>query len=395
MAGCVALIAAAGRGTRLSDAVEAGQRRPKQYLPLAGQPMLTHAVEAFCNRPGVDKVRVVIHGDDRSLYAAAVGGLDLLEPVIGGETRQESVRLGLESLADDGFETVLIHDAARPLVEAGLIGRTITALASHDGAVPAIAVTDSLKRVDQGGIAENVDRSNLWRVQTPQGFGFKAILDAHRKAAEDVALSYGDDATIATDAGLTVAIVPGDEDNLKITTPEDIERAERILAARTEYRTGQGYDVHGFADHGNTTVRLCGIDVPHDRRLAGHSDADVGLHAVTDAVLGALAEGDIGSHFPPSDAAWKDADSEIFLRRAVEIAAAREAAIVHLDVTLICEAPKISPHREAMRRRIAHILGIDVERVSIKATTTEGLGALGGGEGIAAQALATIALKSR
>ncbi|MCZ6886018.1 MAG: bifunctional 2-C-methyl-D-erythritol 4-phosphate cytidylyltransferase/2-C-methyl-D-erythritol 2,4-cyclodiphosphate synthase [Alphaproteobacteria bacterium] len=393
MAGCVALIVAAGRGARLGNAMGPGGSPPKQYLPLAGRPMLVYAVEVFCNLTEVDKVAVVIHGDDRALYAAAVDGLDLLDPVIGGETRQESVRLGLESLSGDGFETILIHDAARPLVGAELISRTIAALASHDGAVPAIAVTDALKRAEQDAIVESVERAGLWRAQTPQGFHFDAILEAHRKAAEGRDLAYGDDAAIATDAGLTVAIVAGDEDNFKVTEGEDIKRAERILAARVEYRTGQGADVHAFGEAGADTVRLCGVDVPHDQGLVGHSDADVGLHAATDAILGALAEGDIGNHFPPGDAAWKDADSKIFLRHAAEIAADRDAIIVHLDVTLICEAPKIDPHRAAMRARIAEILGIDADRVSVKATTTEGLGMIGRGDGIAAQAIATLALK--
>ncbi|MCZ6636789.1 MAG: bifunctional 2-C-methyl-D-erythritol 4-phosphate cytidylyltransferase/2-C-methyl-D-erythritol 2,4-cyclodiphosphate synthase [Alphaproteobacteria bacterium] len=393
MAGCVALIVAAGRGARLGNAMGPGGSPPKQYLPLAGRPMLVYAVEVFCNLTEVNKVAVVIHGDDRALYDAAVDGLDLLDPVIGGETRQESVRLGLESLSGDGFETILIHDAARPLVGAELISRTIAALASHDGAVPVLAVTDALKRAEQDAIVESVERAGLWRAQTPQGFHFDAIAEAHRKAAEGREFAYGDDAAIATDAGLTVAVVAGDEDNFKVTEGEDIKRAERILAAGLEYRTGQGADVHAFGEPGADTVRLCGIDVPHDQGLVGHSDADVGLHAATDAILGALAEGDIGNHFPPGDAAWKDADSKIFLRHAAKIAADRDAIIVHLDVTLICEAPKIDPHRAAMRARIAEILGIDVDRVSVKATTTEGLGMIGRGDGIAAQAIATLALK--
>ena len=392
MSGCVALIVAAGRGARLGGVSDVG---PKQYLPLAGRPILARAVEAFRRHAGIDAVRVVIHGDDRERYDAALGGLDILPPVTGGDTRQDSVRLGLESLAEAGFDTVLIHDAARPLVSRALIDGTLAGLAANDGVAPAIAVTDSLKRASELTIEEHVDRTGLWRAQTPQGFKFGAILDAHRRAADGGRAALSDDAAVASAAGMSVAIVPGEEENVKVTTSDDLRRAEGILAARTEYRTGLGLDVHAFAAEGSGPVRLCGIDIPHERGLAGHSDADAALHAATDAILGALAEGDIGRHFPPGDAAWKNADSRIFLRRAAEIAADRGAALAHLDITLICEVPKIAPHAEAMRARIAEILDVETGRVSVKATTTEGLGALGRGDGIAAQAIATLAVERR
>ena len=395
MAGCVALIVAAGRGARLGAEATADGPSPKQYMPLCGRPMLAHAIAAFLETDGVTAVRVVIHADDRALYDDAVGHLPLLDPVLGGATRQESVRLGLESLAGEGFKTVLIHDAARPLVDNALIARTLKALATHPGAVPALAVTDSLKRCADGVILDGVDRTDLWRAQTPQGFSFTAILDAHRKAAALDPGAHTDDAAAAAAAGIEMVVVPGAEDNLKITNMEDIARAEQLLAQGGEYRTGQGFDVHGFGAEGSGPVRLCGVDLPHDRSLSGHSDADAGLHAITDALLGALAEGDIGSHFPPTDAAWKDADSVTFLGHALGLLKARGGTLIHLDVTIICEHPKIAPHRDLMRARLASILGMDnaIDRISITATTTEELGALGRGEGIAAQAVATICLE--
>ena len=393
MAGCVALIVAAGRGARLDAEGTPGTPSPKQYTPLCGRPMLSHAVAAFQNAPGVAAVRVVIHPDDRALYDEAVGHMGLLDPVQGGATRQDSVRLGLESLAGEDYETVLIHDAARPLVDGALIARTMEALATHPGAVPALAVTDSLKRGAGGIIADAVDRTGLWRAQTPQGFSFPTILEAHRKAAALGPGAHTDDAAVAAAAGIEVALVAGAEDNFKITTRQDFTRAERLLAGGAEYRTGQGFDVHAFGPEGSGPVRLCGIDLPHERGLKGHSDADAGLHAVTDALLGALAEGDIGSHFPPTNAAWKDADSATFLGHALGLLEARGGTIIHLDVTIICEYPKIAPHSEPMRARVAAILGLSLDRISIKATTTEKLGALGHGEGIAAQAVATICLK--
>lgn len=392
MAGCVALIVAAGRGARLGAEGTEGAPSPKQYTLLCGRPMLSHAVAAFLDSDAVAAVRVVIHADDRARYDDAVGHLSLLEPVQGGASRQDSVRAGLESLAGEGFDSVLIHDAARPLVDAALIARTLEALAAHPGAVPALAVTDSLKRGAGGIILEAVERTELWRAQTPQGFSFTTILEAHRQAAALGTGGHTDDAAIAAAAGIEVALVPGAEDNFKITTREDLARAERLLAGAGETRTGPGFDVHAFGAEGSGPVRLCGVDVPHGRGLEGHSDADAGLHAATDAVLGALAEGDIGSHFPATDEAWKDADSATFLGHALGLLKARGGTLVHLDVTIICEHPKIAPHRAPMRAAMAAILGITIDRISVKATTTEGLGALGRGDGIAAQAVATICL---
>ena len=378
----VALIVAAGRGRRFGEAL------PKQYQDLLGRPVLRHTASAFLAHPRVDGVRVVIGADDAALYRAAVGDLALLEPVIGGAERQDSVRLGLESLVDRAPDVVLIHDAARPLVDAALITRSLDALASHDGAIAAVPVTDSIKRADGATIVDAVDRTGLWRAQTPQTFRFAAILAAHRAA---VGGSLSDDAAVAGLAGLKVGVSLGDETNLKITTQDDLARAERLMTARFGApRVGNGFDVHRFGpgDH----VMLCGVRVAHGHGLIGHSDADVGLHALTDAILGALGDGDIGEHFSPSDPRWRDADSSRFLADAGRRVADRGGRIAHVDVTLICERPKIAPHRAAMVARIAEILGIPAARVSVKATTTEGLGFTGRAEGIAGQATATVQL---
>ncbi|MCP5373527.1 MAG: bifunctional 2-C-methyl-D-erythritol 4-phosphate cytidylyltransferase/2-C-methyl-D-erythritol 2,4-cyclodiphosphate synthase [Hyphomicrobiales bacterium] len=381
MAGCVALIVAAGRGTRFGGEV------PKQYRRLAGEPILRRSLRAFADHPAVDAVRAVIHPDDLALYEAAAEGLATLAPVPGGASRQESVRLGLESLVDDAPDLVLIHDGARPFVDAATIGRVIGALAQADGAIPALPVVDTLKRGDGGRITDTVDRAGLWRAQTPQGFRFAAILEAHRRQADR---ELTDDAAVAERAGLAVALVDGDERNLKVTSQEDLERAEATMTA-TETRVGTGFDVHAF-DPAKDEVVLCGVAIPHRAGLAGHSDADVGLHALTDAILGAIAAGDIGDHFPPSDPQWRGAASEVFLAKAADLVAARGGAVLAVDLTLICEAPKVAPHRAAMRDNVARILGIDPGRVSVKGTTTEKLGFTGRGEGIAAQAAATVRL---
>lgn len=383
--GCAALIVAAGSGARF------GAARPKQYLNLVDQPLLCHSVRAFRRHPAVDAVVVVIQPDHRDLYDAATTGLDLPAPVAGSATRQESVRRGLEHLAalpvPPAF--VLIHDAARPLVSADTIARVRAALETHPAAIAAVPVTDTLKRADgDGRVQETVDRARLWRAQTPQGFHFAAILEAHRRCA---GAEFTDDAAVAEHAGLPVTLVPDSPDNFKVTTPDDLARAARVLdAALGDTRTGIGFDVHRFAagDH----VMLCGVAVPHTHRLEGHSDADVGLHAVTDAILGALGAGDIGTHFPPSDPLWRGADSARFVRHAVDLVAARGGRIAHVDVTLICERPRIGPHRAAMAARLAELLGVAADRVSVKATTTEGLGFTGRQEGIAAQAVATLRL---
>ena len=386
MTGCVALILAAGRGTRLGTAL------PKQYLPLGGAALLRHAVAGFVDHPDVDGVRAVIGEGDREPCDRALAGLDLMHPVTGGATRQESARLGLESLVPVGPETVLIHDAARPFADAETISRILAALESCAGALPAIPVNDTLKRQRAGGdalrVGETVERAGLWRAQTPQGFRFRDILAAHRDAA---GLALTDDAAVAEHAGLDVTLVHGSEANIKVTTEEDLERARRWLAgARFELRTGTGFDVHGFGD--GSAVTLCGVRIPHDRALAGHSDADVGLHALTDALLGAISEGDIGRHFPPSDPRWRGEPSATFLSHAAALLRGRGGSIVNLDLTLICEAPRIAPHRDAMIGHIARLLELEPGRVSVKATTTEGLGFTGRGEGIAAQAVATVRL---
>jgi 2-C-methyl-D-erythritol 4-phosphate cytidylyltransferase/2-C-methyl-D-erythritol 2,4-cyclodiphosphate synthase len=330
----------------------------------------------------------VISAEHRGLYDAATAGLQLLPPVSGGPNRQDSVRNGLESLADLHPDHVLIHDAARPFVSPAIIDRTLAALADAPGAIVAIPVTDTLKRAEDGQVGETVDRSGLWRAQTPQAFRFAEILAAHR-AARGAAMT--DDAAVAEAARLPMKLVMGADDNFKITTAEDLQRAERLLApAASEFRTGTGYDVHRFA--AGDGVTLCGIRIAHDQALEGHSDADVGLHALTDAILGAIGAGDIGSHFPPSDRQWRGVDSAKFVEHAAGLVAAKGGRITHVDVTLICERPKIAPHRAAMVSRIAGILHLAEDRVSVKATTTEGLGFTGRREGIAAQAVATVAL---
>lgn len=379
----IALIVAAGRGTRIGGEI------PKQYLPLLGRPILRHSLETFARHPAIDKVRVVIHPDDRDLYEDAAAGLELLEPVPGGASRQDSVRLGLESLTPLAPDIVLIHDGARPLVSPATIAATIAALDAHPGAIAAVPMPDTLKKDVRGHAAAGPDRAGLWRAQTPQTFRFAEILAAHRQAG---GAELTDDAAVAERAGLAVALVAGEEENLKVTNPADLARAERLLLHRLgDVRTGNGYDVHAFGDAGRKLM-LCGIDVPHERGLAGHSDADVALHAITDAVLGAIGEGDIGQHFPPSDARWKGASSDRFLEHAASLVAGRGGAIAHVDVTIVCERPKIGPHRAAMQARLAAILRIDADRVSVKATTTEKLGFTGRGEGIAALATATVRL---
>ena len=382
MGGTVTLIVAAGRGSRF------GGDGPKQYATLGGQPLLRHSIERFQRHPGIAAVQTVIHADDHDLYARATAGLDLSPPAIGGASRQESVRLGLEHLSARAPERVLIHDAARPFVDAGLIDRVLGALDTAPGAIAALPVTDTLKRGADGRISGTVPREGLWRAQTPQGFHYAGILAAHRAAA---GAALTDDAAVAEHAGLQVMLVDGGPDNIKITTAPDIVRAERWIAARQdETRVGQGFDVHRFG-HGDHVI-LCGIRLPHDAGLLGHSDADVGLHALTDAILGALGAGDIGSHFPPDEVRWRGVESALFLRHAAEIVSARGGRIVHVDVTLICEQPKVGPHRTAMVARIAEVLDIETACVSVKATTTEGLGFTGRGEGIAAQATATVRL---
>jgi 2-C-methyl-D-erythritol 4-phosphate cytidylyltransferase/2-C-methyl-D-erythritol 2,4-cyclodiphosphate synthase len=388
-----ALIVAAGRGARAAS--ESG--RPKQYCRIGGAPMLGRTIAAFAEHPRVDEILVVIHPDDMPLYeeASRPYAARLLSPVPGGARRQDSVRAGLEALGKEAPASVLIHDAARPFVDAPLISRVIDSLEIYAGALPCLPVTDTLKRANEGRITGTVERDQLFRAQTPQGFRFDAILAAHRAAAAGDGREFTDDAGVAEWFGLDVALVEGSDKNRKLTTAEDLRMADEMLrnegaVAQGTTRVATGYDVHGFG--AGDAVILCGVKIPHAKKLSGHSDADVALHALTDALLGVIAEGDIGVHFPPSDARWRGAPSELFLKHAASLLRERGGTIVHVDVTLICEAPRIGPYREPMRQSIAGMLGLDVGQVSIKATTNEGLGFIGRGEGIAAMATATVTL---
>jgi 2-C-methyl-D-erythritol 4-phosphate cytidylyltransferase/2-C-methyl-D-erythritol 2,4-cyclodiphosphate synthase len=379
-----ALIVAAGRGHR------AGGPLPKQYLDLNGEAILRHAAKAFIDSGLVDIVQVVIHPDDRPLYDDSVAGLALAEPCGGGASRQESVRLGLEALAADKPDLVLIHDAARPFVSARLIRSIVEALSNYEAVIPALAVTDTIKQVDGSLITGNIDRDTLRRAQTPQGFRYGMILDAHRALADVADLT--DDAAVAERAGYGVHVVDGDERNIKVTTPEDVAALSAATTAAQAMIpcSGTGFDVHrlGPGDH----VMLCGHRIPHTQGLIGHSDADVALHALVDAILGAVGAGDIGRHFPPSDPQWKGAPSRLFLEEAVRLVGAQGGRIANVDVTIICEAPKVTPHVAPMTAILAEILGIPARRINVKATTTEKLGFTGRGEGIAAQATASVLL---
>jgi 2-C-methyl-D-erythritol 4-phosphate cytidylyltransferase / 2-C-methyl-D-erythritol 2,4-cyclodiphosphate synthase len=382
MSGVAVLIVAAGRGER------AGGARPKQYAPLLGRPILRWTLEAFADHPRVSAIQVAIGQGQEAEYAESVAGLGLLPAILGGATRQESVRRGLEALAAEPPDFVLIQDAARPLTSRAVIDAVIAALdEGDDAAVPLLAVADTLKRNDSGSWT-TVSREGLHRAQTPQGFRFAKILRAHRHFAHE---EVTDDMALAERAGLRITAVAGDDANMKVTEPKDFALAEGHLRARLgEARTGMGYDVHRFTEGDH--VWLCGIKVSHTHGLEGHSDADAGLHALTDAILGAIGDGDIGMHFPPSDERWLGAPSWKFLDHAASLVAKKGGAISHCDVTIICERPKVGPHRDAMRARIAEILKLDPSRVSVKATTTEGLGFEGRREGLAAQAVATVRL---
>ena len=366
------IIVAAGRGTR------AGGEVPKQWQSLGGKPVLAHTLAAFAGMRTV----LVIHPDDRARAEALGSGAELVD---GGARRDASVRAALEALADGDVTRVLIHDGARPLVSRALIDRLLTALETHAGAAPALAVTDALWRGADGRVSGTQDRSGLYRAQTPQGFQLAQILMAHRAHPGGAA----DDVEVARAAGLDVAIVEGEDTNLKLTFADDFHRAEAILKGRAmDMRLGNGYDVHAFT--AGNHVWLCGVRVPHDKALLGHSDADVGMHALTDAIYGALAEGDIGRHFPPSDPQWKGAASHIFLRHAAGLMAARGYRLANCDVTLVCERPRIGPHAVAMQQELARIIGVQAGLVSVKATTSEGLGFTGREEGIAAIATAAL-----
>ncbi len=392
------LVVAAGRGSR------AGEGIPKQYRFLGNRVVLSHTLSALhvCAPKAI--IQVVIHADDQDLYEECLKNLTpqaraLVQPaVFGGATRQESVRLGLEALANrTPPDVVLIHDAARPFVDPAIVERAVVSAQTYGAAAPGVALTDTVKQVnDQLMVVATPDRHCLRAVQTPQAFQFLLILEAHRKAA-DGHREYTDDAMIAEFAGHSVHLFLGDTKNFKLTTPEDFDRAMDITkqhnyADLPDIRTGQGYDVHAFEP--GDRVWLGGVEIAHVFKLAGHSDADVLMHAITDALLGAIAEGDIGAHFPPSDPRWKGAESKIFLKHACQRVRERGGMIAHLDATIICEAPKIGPHRDRIRHSLAVLMALDVDRVAIKATTTEGLGFTGRKEGIAALAIATIRLPS-
>jgi 2-C-methyl-D-erythritol 4-phosphate cytidylyltransferase/2-C-methyl-D-erythritol 2,4-cyclodiphosphate synthase len=381
-----AVIVAGGRGER------AGGDLPKQYRRVLGEPVIRRTLRVFADHPAIRSVQPVIRPEDTPLYLAATAGLNLLTPVPGGATRQISVRAGLEALAPHKPKLVLIHDAARPFVSAELIARAISAAQSAGAAIPVTAIADSVKTVDaHGRVTAAIDRSQLRAVQTPQVFDFKIILDAHRRAQSAGREDFTDDAALAEWAGVEVVTFAGEAENMKLTSNEDFQRGQAMqLAFLADVRTGFGFDVHPFGagDH----VMLGGVCVPHDRGLSGHSDADVVLHAVVDALLGAIAEGDIGSHFPPTDAQWRGASSDTFLSFAAQRVRDRGGRIMHIDVTVVCEAPRIGPHRDTMRARIAEIAGISAARVGLKATTNEKMGFIGRHEGMAAFANATVRL---
>jgi 2-C-methyl-D-erythritol 4-phosphate cytidylyltransferase / 2-C-methyl-D-erythritol 2,4-cyclodiphosphate synthase len=381
-----AVVVAAG------DGVRAGGDLPKQFRRIGGETLLEHALSAFVKAPNIAFVQPVTRSKDLALVRTLTSGMKVLAPVSGGVTRQASVCAGLEALLPHSPDIVLIHDAARPFASASLIARAIEAAEKTGAAIPALPVNDTVKRVDQSGIVEaTLDRNFIRLVQTPQAFAFPPLLEAHRRAAAQGRSDFTDDAALAEWAGIKVSVFAGEPGNIKLTTPEDFARAEAIQSdALGDVRTGSGLDVHAFGpgDH----VTLGGIHIPHNQALTGHSDADVALHALTDAILGALADGDIGAHFPPSDAQWRGASSDRFLAFAVGRVRTRGGRIAHLDLTIVCEAPRIGEHRDTMRANIARLAGISIERVAVKATTSEKLGFTGRGEGIAAYATATVRL---
>jgi 2-C-methyl-D-erythritol 4-phosphate cytidylyltransferase/2-C-methyl-D-erythritol 2,4-cyclodiphosphate synthase len=381
-----AILVAAGRGLR------AGTGGPKQYRAIGGRTVIHRALAAFSEHPDVAVVQPVVNPDDIDVFNAAVSGLRHEVPAHGGATRQASVLAGLEALVPHRPDIVLIHDAARPFVTSAVISRAIQAAGKTGAAIPVVPVTDTIKEVTASGdITATPERAKLRIAQTPQTFKFEVILEAHRRAARDGLTEFTDDAAIAEWAGLTVATFEGDVANMKLTTPEDFVREEARLAAQLgDIRTGTGYDVHAFGEGDH--VWLCGLRVPHSKGFLAHSDGDVGLHALVDAILGALADGDIGSHFPPSDMKWKGASSDQFLKYAIERVTARGGRVANLEVTMICERPKIGPLRDQMRARIAEISGVDISRIAVKATTSERLGFTGREEGSAATASATIRL---
>jgi 2-C-methyl-D-erythritol 4-phosphate cytidylyltransferase/2-C-methyl-D-erythritol 2,4-cyclodiphosphate synthase len=405
-----ALIVAAGRGTRLAGS---GDALPKQYRPLAGRPVLTHTLNSLGNHPRICRIVIAIHTDDVSLFSHAAAAVDpdcahkIGPPIFGGATRQQSVLAGLKALAAEGFDFVLIHDAARPFLPAAVIDRLIERLdAGEEGVLAALPVVDTLKKADQTGHSiETVDRTGLWAAQTPQAFSLQRILTAHEKALAAGKVEFTDDTGLAEWDGMTIVLTEGDPAAFKITTAADLLRAEKQaelqlmstssvaplpLSALADVRTGIGYDVHAFED--GDAVILGGVTIEHTQKLKGHSDADVVLHAITDATLGAIGDGDIGQHFPPSDPQWKGASSDRFQEDAMRRLFERGGRLAHIDVTIVCEEPKIGPHREDIRASIARICSVPVSRISVKATTSERLGFTGRKEGIAALASVTVRL---
>lgn len=390
-AGLAAIIVASGRGLRAGDHTSGA----KQFRPIGGQPVLERTLRLFLRHPAVDTIVLVTHPDDADRVAAIKGNFEEwsdIHCVDGGTTRQASVRAGLSALAKRGVKTVLIHDAVRPFASFDLITRVAKAITEEAGALPVVAVADTLKKGSAGRVLTTVDRSELYAAQTPQGFPYRSIMEAHDKAARETGVEFTDDTSIAEWAGIPVVMVEGEPDNVKLTTARDLELADERLKGDSrmiDVRTGNGYDVHKLIE--GMQVTLCGVSIPHDQTLSGHSDADVGFHALTDALLATCGAGDIGDHFPPSDPQWKGAASHIFLTAARDIVAAKGGRIMNADISLICEAPKIAPHRQAMRQAIADCLAIDMERVSVKATTNETIGFVGRKEGIAAIATASVA----
>ena len=390
------VVVAAGRGERAGSPADG----PKQYRRIGGKPVIAWTLSRFLEHPGCSDIVVVIHPDDEVLYADATAGLcpdNSIRTVFGGANRQASVRAGLDALRETRPAYVLIHDAVRPFVTREVIDGVLTALdAGHQAALPALAVADTLKRGDaEGNVTETIARAGLFGAQTPQGFDFPSISAAHARAVTQTGMEFTDDCAIAEWAGLTVRLAPGSPVNVKLTTAEDLAMADERLSSSTpptaalpDVRTGNGYDVHRLV--AGTHVTLCGIDIAHDQRLDGHSDADVALHALTDALLATCGAGDIGDHFPPSEPEWRGVASEVFLTHAVEIVRSAGGTIMNADVSLIAEAPKIGPHRQVMRANLARILGISLERCSVKATTNETIGCIGRREGIAAIATATV-----
>ncbi len=389
----IALITACGRGNRFNQ----GEGIPKQYMPLAGLPMLRHSILAFLNHPQIDEVICVIHPDDIKLYDETVKGLDLLNPVFGGDTRQASIRRGLEQLRDYNPDKVLIHDGVRPFVSKRIISGILEKLKTHPAVIPAITVEDTLKKIDDNKIEWTLERENLWRAQTPQGFIFDDILNSHI-AFKD--LSFTDDSALNEYAGIPVAIVAGSQNNFKITTEEDYDRAKALLPSminnvKEEVRCGCGFDVHGFREiqqHENPTIKIAGVEIEFNKKIDAHSDGDVAIHALMDALLGAVGAGDIGEHFPPSDNRWHDCDSSEMLKIVLQILQKNSASISNIDLTIIAEEPKISKYKDSMKNQLSTILNIATSRINIKATTCEKLGFIGRNEGIACQAIATLTL---